>query len=57
MWPFNPKAMDNKTEPSQIYTTQPVNDQGNEDNTTNDEVDQKARLGEKNCIYKSFAYK
>jgi hypothetical protein len=39
--------MDNKTQPSQIYITQLVNDQGSEDNTTNDEVDQDEDWGKK----------
>jgi len=30
IWPFNPKAMDSKTQTSQINTAKPVNDQGNE---------------------------
>jgi hypothetical protein len=39
--------MDNKTKPSQIYTKQPVNDQRNEDNTTNDEAGHNQNWGEK----------
>jgi hypothetical protein len=31
--------MDNKTQLSQIYITKPINDQGSEDNTMDDEVD------------------
>ncbi len=26
IWPFNPKAMDSKTQPSQIYTIESVSD-------------------------------
>jgi hypothetical protein len=37
--------MDNKIQPTQIYIAQPVNDQGNEDNTTYDEVDQSQNWG------------
>jgi len=47
IWPFNPKAMDNKTQLSQIYITKPINDQGSEDNTMDDEVDQNEDWGEK----------
>ncbi len=28
IWPFNPKTMDNKTEPSKIYTTNTINNHG-----------------------------
>jgi hypothetical protein len=38
IWPFNPIAMDIKTQPSQIYITELVNDQGNENKIRNDEV-------------------
>jgi hypothetical protein len=38
IWPFNPKAMDIKTQLSQIYITKLVNFQGNEDNTIDDEA-------------------
>jgi hypothetical protein len=38
IWPFNPKVMDNKTQPSQIYIIDPVNYQGSENNTIDDEV-------------------
>jgi hypothetical protein len=37
--------MDNKIQPTQIYIAQPINDQGNEDNTTYDEVDQSQNWG------------
>jgi hypothetical protein len=39
IWPFNSKAMDNNIQPSQIYTATSVNDQGNEDLITKDEVE------------------
>jgi len=39
--------MDNKTQLSQIYITKPINDQGSEDNTMDDEVDQNEDWGEK----------
>jgi hypothetical protein len=29
--PFRPNAIDNKTQPSKIYTTSSINDQGSED--------------------------
>jgi hypothetical protein len=38
--------MDNKTPPSQIYIAKTINDQGSEDNTTYDEVDQNQDWGE-----------
>jgi hypothetical protein len=38
IWPFNPKIMDIKTQPSQIYIIKLVNYQGSEDNTTDDEA-------------------
>ncbi len=38
IWPFNPKAMDSKTQISQIYTAKPINDQGSEKNITYDEA-------------------
>jgi hypothetical protein len=44
--------MDSKTQPSQIYITQPVNDQGIVDNTTNDEVNQNQDWGEKRAFIK-----
>ncbi len=28
VWPFNPKAMDNKTQPLEIYTTTSINNHG-----------------------------
>ncbi len=30
IWPFNPKAMDNKTQPSKIYTTTSINNHWND---------------------------
>jgi hypothetical protein len=30
IWPFNPKAMDNKTWPLEIYTTTSINNHGND---------------------------
>jgi hypothetical protein len=47
IWPFNPKAMHNKIQPSQIYITKPINNQGNENNTIDDEVDHNQDWGEK----------
>ncbi len=39
IWPLNPKAMDNKTKPSKVYTTTNVSNVGNEeDYTTNEEA-------------------
>ncbi len=38
IWPFDPKVMDNKIQPSQIYIIEPVNYQGSEDNTIDDEA-------------------
>jgi hypothetical protein len=32
IWLFNPKVMDTKKQPSKIYTTTNINNQGNEDN-------------------------
>jgi len=38
IWPFNPRAMDSKTQISQIYIAKPVNDQRSENNITYDEA-------------------
>ncbi len=54
IWPFNPKAMDNMTQLSQTYIAKPINDQGSEDNTMDDEVDQNQDWGEKCAIIKNL---
>jgi hypothetical protein len=38
IWPFNPKAMDNETQSSQIYIAEPVNDQEIKNNIVYDEA-------------------
>jgi hypothetical protein len=42
--------MDNKIQPSQIYIAERVTDQGSEDNTTYDEVDQNQNWGEECAV-------
>jgi hypothetical protein len=44
--------MDIKTQPPQTYITELVNDQGSENNTINDEVDQNQYWGEKCVVVK-----
>jgi hypothetical protein len=41
IWPFNPKAMDNKLRPSEIYTATNITDHGSdqEEYTSNEEID------------------
>jgi len=41
IWPFNPKAMDNKIQPSKFYTTININNHGSnkEEYTLNEEID------------------
>ncbi len=51
-WPFNPKAMDIKTWPSQIYVEELINDQGNENSIRSDEVDRNQYWGKKCAIVK-----
>jgi len=38
IWPFNPQAMRNKIQPSQIYIAKPINDQRSENNKIDDAV-------------------
>jgi len=40
IWPFNPKVMDNKTQPSKIYTTTSIDNHGNdqEEYTSNEQT-------------------
>jgi hypothetical protein len=44
--------MDIKTQPPQTYITELVDDQGSENNTINDEVDQNQCWGEKCVVVK-----
>jgi len=37
IWPFNPKAMDNKTRPLEIYTTKNINHGNDQEDYTSDE--------------------
>jgi hypothetical protein len=44
IWPFNPKAMDNKTKPLKVYTITNMNNAGSEnDYTTNEEVEKNSQ--------------
>jgi hypothetical protein len=52
IWLFNPKTMDIKIQPSQIYITKLIKDQGSENNTRNDEVDQNQYWGKKCAVVK-----
>jgi hypothetical protein len=49
--------MDNKIQPSQIYIIASVNDQGNENFITYDEVEHNQYWGKKIAINKIYAYK